>query len=49
MNFVHGIDLDSHLLGGWQLDPSKLNKYANGCPDFRDGISRNKKLRKRPL
>ena len=26
MNFVHGIDPDSHLLGGWQLDPSKLNK-----------------------
>ena len=25
MNFVHGIDPDSHLLGGWQLDPSKLN------------------------
>ena len=24
MNFVHGIDPDSHLLGGWQLDPSKL-------------------------
>ena len=28
MNFVHGIDPDSHLLGGWQLDPSKLNMAA---------------------
>ena len=25
MNFVQRIDPDSHLLGGWQLDPSKLN------------------------
>jgi len=24
MNFVHGIDPDSHLLGVWLLDPSKL-------------------------
>ena len=25
MNFIHGFDPDSHLLGGWQLDPGKLN------------------------
>ena len=24
MSFVYGIDPDSHLLGGWQLDPSDL-------------------------
>ena len=24
MSFVYGIDPDSHLLGGWQLDPIKL-------------------------
>ena len=24
MSFVYGIDPDSHLLGGWQLDPSNL-------------------------
>ena len=24
MSFVYGIDPDSHLLGGWQLDPNKL-------------------------
>ena len=28
MSFVYGIDPDSHLLGGWQLDPSKLKIRA---------------------
>ena len=26
MSFVYGIDPDSHLLGGWQLDPIKLKR-----------------------
>ena len=28
MSFVYGSDPDSHLLGGWQLDPNKLNMGA---------------------
>ena len=30
MSFVYGADPDSHLLGGWQLDPNKLNKLFSG-------------------
>ena len=32
MSFVYGIDPDSHLLGGWQLDPNKLKSlpYETG-------------------
>ena len=29
MSFVYGIDPDSHLLGGWQLDPIKLKSANN--------------------
>ena len=25
MSFVYGTNPDSHLLGGWQFDPNKLN------------------------
>ena len=35
MSFVYGIDPDSHLLGGWQLDPNKLNIWeaVPACQD----------------
>ena len=31
MSFVYGIDPDSHLLGGWQLDPIKLKRDVFLC------------------
>ena len=37
MNFVHGIDPDSHLLGGWQLDPGKLNSRVRLSPPRANG------------
>ena len=31
MSFVYGIDPDSHLLGGWQLDPIKLKRVERSA------------------
>ena len=35
MSFVYGADPDSHLLGGWQLDPNKLNILPGFLPSLR--------------
>ena len=46
MSFVYGTDPDSHLLGGWQFDPNKLNRKKE---TYNDASWRHAKARPKPM